>query len=417
MQRANVDVNLDRIDQHKDAGQRRNKDDAMQWLTAEQALSFLGIRSQTLYANVSRGRIRAKPDPKDRRRSLYNGTDVERLAERRPGRRSAKTVAAQSLGWGEPILASAISTVADGRLWYRGRDAVRLSEHATLEEVAGLFWQLETVSAYRGATRSVAAAKSGRGTTPLGRLLAAMSDRAANDPPARGRSAAILKSEAELLLATLLTASLGRAEHEDVPAHIRIAAAWRRQGASDVLRRALVLLADHELNASTFAVRVAASTGAALSACLLAGLATLTGPLHGGAARALEALLQSARQVGASAAVREWLARGEALPAFGHPLYPEGDPRAIALMRQFTLPDRLAELRAAAEDLTGEPPNVDFALAALAAAFDLPRQAPFVLFALSRSVGWMAHALEQIAAGQLIRPRARYVGPALAKEN
>jgi citrate synthase len=74
-------------------------------------------------------------------------------------------------------------------------------------------------------------------------------------------------------------------------------------------------------------------------------------------------------------------------------------------------------VRMAAEDLTGESPNVDFALAALADAHGLPRQAPFVIFALSRSVGWIAHALEQIATGQLIRPRARYVGPALAKEH
>ena len=183
------------------------------------------------------------------------------------------------------------------------------------------------------------------------------------------------------------------------------------------MRRTLVLLADHELNASTFAVRVAASTGASLSACLLAGLATLTGPLHGGAARALSSLLDAARQNGANEAVREWLGRGEPLPAFGHPLYPEGDPRAIAIMRHVKLSGMFLAVRIAAEDLTGEPPNVDFALAALADAYALPRQAPFVIFALSRSVGWIAHALEQIAAGQLIRPRARYVGPALAKEH
>jgi citrate synthase len=115
--------------------------------------------------------------------------------------------------------------------------------------------------------------------------------------------------------------------------------------------------------------------------------------------------------------VREWLGRGEPLPAFGHPLYPGGDLRAIALMRHFKLSGMFLSVRTAAEDLTGEPPNVDFALAALADAYDLPKQAPFVIFALSRSVGWIAHALEQIAAGQLIRPRARYVGPALAKEH
>jgi citrate synthase len=262
------------------------------------------------------------------------------------------------------------------------------------------------------------AMKSGRTGTPIGRLLSAVSERAAIDPPSRGRSPAVLKSEAELLFGRLLASSLGMVTVRlDLPVHTHLAKAWRKPQAQDILRRTLVLLADHELNASTFAVRVAASTGASLSACLLAGLATLTGPLHGGAARALSSLLDAARQVGANEAVREWLHRGEPLPAFGHPLYPEGDPRAIALMRQFKLSGMFLAVRMAAEDLTGEPPNVDFALAALADAHALPRQAPFVIFALSRSVGWIAHALEQIAAGQLIRPRARYVGSALAKEH
>jgi citrate synthase len=390
-----------------------NINTAMKWLTAEQALKFLGIRSQTLYANVSRGRIRAKPDPRDSRRSLYNGSDVARLAERRAGRRSAETVAAQAMGWGDPILASGISTVADGRLWYRGVDAVRLSEHATLEDIAAALWQTETVQR-RG---DVASVKFGPGRTPLSRLLVAMSERAANDPPSRGRSSAILKLEAATLFHMLLAASLGTDDaRPGHPAHARIAAAWRKPAARDILRRTLVLLADHELNASTFAVRVAASTGASLSACLLAGLATLSGPLHGGAARALQSLLGAARQIGAKDAVGEWLARGEPLPAFGHPLYPEGDPRASALMRHFKISGIFAEVRMAAEDLTGDRANVDFALAALADAYALPGEAPFVIFALSRSVGWIAHALEQTATGQLIRPRARYIGPALGKE-
>jgi citrate synthase len=402
---AKIDVNLDAIDQHE-----------CRRLTAEQALTFLGVRAQTLYANVSRGKIRAKPDPGDSRRSLYNGNDVARLVDRRPGRRSAGTVAAQAIGWGDPVLASAISTVVDGRLWYRGRDAVELSERATLEEVAGLLWQAETALG-RGRLPPAKSRSSGPGVTPLNRLLAAMSERAAIDPPLRGRSPAVLKSEAQTLFDTLLAASLGSiGAGADSPAHARIAAAWRKQGAKDILRRTLVLLADHELNASTFAVRVAASTGASLSACLLAGLATLSGPLHGGAARALQSLLEAARRRGANGAVREWLGRGEPLPSFGHPLYPEGDPRAAVLMRHIKLSGLFAEVRTAAEDLIGEPPNVDFALAALADAYALPREAPFVIFALSRSVGWIAHALEQTATGQLIRPRARYVGPAIAKE-
>jgi citrate synthase len=398
-----VDVNLDAIDQ---------RHAVMQWMTAEQALKFLGIRPQTLYANVSRGRIRAKPDPSDSRRSLYNGNDVTRLAERRAGRRSAATVAAQAIGFGDPILASAISTVADGRLWYRGRDAVALAEHATLEQIAGLLWQTEAIEG-----RAVSPCHAGAGTTPLHRLLVATAERAAIDPPSRGRSATALRVEGEGLLGTLLSASLGatKARH-DASVHACLAAAWRAPGATDALRRTVVLLADHELNASTFAVRVAASTGASLSACLLAGLATLSGPLHGGAARALRSLLGDARRIGAKNAVCEWLGRGELLPAFGHPLYPDGDPRAMSLTRHVKVSGLLAEVREAAEDLTGEHPNVDFALAALADAHNLPEQAPFVVFALSRSVGWIAHALEQIATGQLIRPRARYSGPPLMKE-
>jgi citrate synthase len=389
---------------------------AMKWLTAEQALKFLGVRAQTLYANVSRGKIRARPDPDDSRRSLYNGADVARLAGRRAGRRSADTVAAQAIGWGDPILASAISTVADGRLWYRGVDAVELSKRTTLEEVAGILWQAQTAPRRTGRP-PVRSTKSNLATPPLKRLLIAVSERTVSDPPLLGRSPVILKSEAQVLLSTLLAAALGDVgAGADFSAHARIAAAWRKPGANDILRRALVLLADHELNASTFAVRVAASTGAALSACLLAGLATLSGPLHGGAARALQSLLHAVRQRGANEAVREWLARGEMLPAFGHPLYPHGDPRAAALMHHFKLSAMFADIRQAAEDLTGDPPNVDFALAALADSYALPREAPFVIFALSRSVGWMAHALEQTATGQLIRPRARYVGPALVKE-
>jgi citrate synthase len=385
----------------------------MKWLTAEQALKFLGVRAQTLYANVSRGRIRAKPDPADSRRSLYNGNDVARLAERRAGRRPTEAVAAQAIGWGDPVLSSEISTVANGRLWYRGRDAVALAESATLEEVAGHLWQASPMRP--GDARVPKIAVSG---TPIARLLSVAAERAALDPPSRGRSPAALKAEAEALFNTLLSASLGTVTGRlDLPVHTRLATAWRKPRAEDILRRTLVLLADHELNASTFAVRVAASTGASLSACLLAGLATLTGPLHGGASRALSSLFEAARRDGAGAAVREWLQRGEPLPAFGHPLYPEGDPRALALMRQFKLSGMVEAVRTAAEDLTGEPPNVDFALAAVADSYALPRHAPFVMFALSRSVGWIAHALEQVATGQLIRPRARYVGPALVKES
>lgn len=193
--------------------------------------------------------------------------------------------------------------------------------------------------------------------------------------------------------------------------HQRLAEAWNRKEANDILRRALVLLADHELNASTFAARVAVSTGASLAAGVLAGLATLTGPLHGGASAGVRELMERAHSQGAEAAVRERLAQGRPMAGFGHPLYPAGDPRATALLGQLALPSEYATVRDTVEVLVGERPNIDFALAAVTRVHDLPREAPFVLFAIARSVGWLAHELEQVGTGQLIRPRARYTGP------
>jgi citrate synthase len=95
----------------------------MTWLTAEQALILLGTKSQTLYANVSRGRIRAKPDPSDTRRSLYFGEDVNKLAARHPGRRKSEAVAEEAIRWGDPVLSSALSTRCRPAL--RGLDAGR----------------------------------------------------------------------------------------------------------------------------------------------------------------------------------------------------------------------------------------------------------------------------------------------------
>jgi citrate synthase len=171
-----------------------------------------------------------------------------------------------------------------------------------------------------------------------------------------------------------------------------------------------VLLAEHELNASTFAARVTASTGAPLSAAVLAGLAALSGPLHGTASQSMAGLVDRAKAQGAEAAIAVQIRQGGALPCFGHKLYPDGDVRAVALMAAFPVPELFRSLAEAGERLTGEKPNVDFALCALVEAFGLPADAPLQIFALARSVGWIAHALEQIETGALIRPRARYVG-------
>lgn len=373
----------------------------MDWLTASEALSLLGTQPQTLYANVSRGRIKARRDPADSRKSLYRGDDVRRLARRAAGRRRQDAVAAQAMQWGEPVLRTSISTVSDGRLLYRGRDACELAETATLEDVAALLWQASCDLPTRTASHD------GNG---LPGAFVALARRAAETTP-MVRSPSGLVREASVILGTMVAAFAGDARPNE-PLHRRLAKQWGRPDAADIIRRALVLLADHELNASTFAARVAVSTGASLWSGALAGLATLNGPRHGLASREVTALAEDIGHEPESAetALLDWLGEGRYVPGLGHRLYPEGDARASALLGQFIPPDHFIALQRAAASITGETVNVDFALAALVAAHDLPRDAPLTLFAIARCVGWLAHMLEQIASSQIIRPRAQYVG-------
>ncbi|HET9985734.1 MAG TPA: citrate synthase [Longimicrobiales bacterium] len=374
------------------------------WVDRSEALARLGVRPQTLYAYVSRGRIGSRPDPDDPRRSLYSAEDIDALARRRSRGRRLTAVAASAMAWGEPSISTSISTVIDGRLIYRGEDAAGLAESWTLERTAALLWGAEDE------VRLTSALPPGEGVG--GRRAAAFSTLAglaAAGRPTLGRPVGILRVDAAEAVAALARA-LGAAEGE-APVHVRLARGWRVDDrAADAMRRALVLAADHELNASSFAARVAASTGASIAACLLAGLAALSGPRHGGAAEAVAALVEDAARLGSEAAAERWLNRDLPLPGFGHPLYPHGDPRAEALLATVELDETLASLRDAGGAATGARPNVDFALLALARLHGLPADAPFSLFALGRSVGWAAHALEQAGTGQLIRPRARYEG-------
>jgi citrate synthase len=370
------------------------------WLKAEEALKRLGSKPQSLYASVSRGRIRARPDPTDSRRSLYNEEDVDRLATRARGRRSSAQVAAQAISWGEPVLPSAVSTIAGAKLIYRGRDAAELAQTATLEEVATLLWG--------GEWPALILTDTAPPQDAIASAFLALAARAATAPPSLARGQLALREEASRVLGLVADAMIGGALG---PLHMRLAVHFGRPEAADTLRKALVLLADHELNASTFTARVAVSTGASVASGVLAGLAALHGPRHGDAASAVLALAEDMTVDDPESGLREWLGEGRVLPGFGHNLYPDGDARCIALLAGLKLPPGFAALVKAGESVTGERPNIDFGLAAITAIHHLPREAPITIFALARTVGWLAHLLEQVATGQLIRPRARYTGP------
>jgi citrate synthase len=377
------------------------------WITAEEALARLKTKPQTLYANVSRGRIRSKPDSADSRRSLYLLADVERMAERHSGPKASADVAADAIRWGEPVMPTSISAISEGDLFYRGRSAIDLSSKLTLESVASLLWDSETIAIGGCGVDS----EDGR----LARAFRLLAERVVTDLPTMGRSAQALKSEAVTVLSTM--ASALAPFDEALPLHERLASGWERPEAAEAIRPVLVLAAEHELNVSAFAARVTASSGAALSAAVLSGLATLTGPRHGGAWLSVNRLAERAGQVGVREAIRDVLSIEGSVRPFGHPLYPDGDPRAKTILSSFDVLPLHAELAAAGEELLGEPANLDFALAALSARFELPQEAPLAMFALSRTVGWLAHAMEQAASGEMIRPRARYGEPGESRDD
>ncbi|MFD1731909.1 citrate/2-methylcitrate synthase [Deinococcus malanensis] len=220
----------------------------------------------------------------------------------------------------------------------------------------------------------------------------------------------------------LLYATLERHEGlppaPDLPLHARLSRAWGVPESSGLLRRALVLLADHELNVSTFTGRVAASGGASLHHATLAALCALQGPAHGLAALDAYELLDHALRRGPQAALRDGARRSPGLAGFGHPLYPAGDPRGGALMAALQQSHAAAPavemaltLQETVRQDTGMTANVDLALATLIHALRRDAGDTLTLFALARAAGWLAHILESFRSGQMIRPRARYVGP------
>lgn len=363
------------------------------WVRADEAARLLGVSKPTLYAYVSRGLVERRAAV-DGRTSLYARADLERLASRARSRAPVErpTIDVQ--------VASAVSELHDDGLLYRGRSAAELARTATFEQVAEFLWsgvlpaEPPVWRPARDDQRRIAAAVTAAGVTaPVARLALAagvLAGEAAAAPVEAGRRLLALAPDAlGAPLGGSLAARLVRAHLRRPPAELVAA-----------VDRALVLLADHELATSTLAVRVAVSVRTDAFAALAVGLHTVAGVLHGGAARHVVELLADARDRGVRTAVTEPHRAAARLSGFGHSIYRNADPRVAPLLeavRELATPADLATIEgvaAAAMDILGRHPNVDFALGALLFVSGLPADLP--VFAVARIAGWAAHAAEEL---------------------
>ena len=418
-------------------------------LTAGEAARRLGVKPATLYAYVSRGILTRRKDPAGRT-SRFDAGEIEDLARRGRPRRQA--------GAADIVVESALTEIDGAQFRYRGLDVIRLATRRPFEEVAEFLWtgafpahpgpwqaRPEALAAGRAAQAALPAR-----ALPLERLQVIVPAVAATDPLRLQLDPPAVQAAARGLIASLVDCLPSPPAHPaasaaatspappdpapppdpvdprapDAPIAERLwsSLSGRRPAPAllAALSAALVLLADHELAASTLAARVAASVRADPYAVVATGLGAMGGALHGGASLGVENLLTAAgTPAGVPAVIRDLLRRGERVPGFGHFVYRGGDPRAallLELIRAAAPRSRgLAVADAVQAEVSGRGlpgPNIDFAIAVLALVAGMTTGAGEAIFAVARTAGWTAHAMEEYVRATPLRPRAVYVGPA-----
>jgi citrate synthase len=349
---------------------------------------------------------------------------------------------------------SSISSIIDGVLTYRGIDIDDLAEHASFEEVAYLLWygklpneaELKQLQQQLSASAPIpdevvrAIKLYPAGTNSMAALRTAVSslalyDAEANEmsPEANLRKAIKLQAQLPTVVAAFARIREGK---EPIAPKSGVSVAYNflymltgeepEQVAVKALDQALVLHADHELNASTFAARVTVATLSDIYSGVTSAIGALKGPLHGGANEAVMVMLE---EIGSLANVEtyinEKLNNKVKIMGFGHRVYKNGDPRAKHLQKmsqelgKLTGNTELYEMSIKIEEIVtgkkGLKPNVDFYSASVYTTLGIPRDLFTPIFAISRLSGWTAHILEQYENNRLIRPRAEYTGPADSK--
>jgi citrate synthase len=396
-------------------------------LSTKEAAELLGVKPETVYAYVSRGRLGSRRAAAGRG-STFDAGEVEALARR--NRRDAEGTARPGT---ELSVRTRLTSIDADRYYYRGVDAVELAGRHSYEEVAEWLWTgrlrpgavfTAPADSVEAAVRAVDALPEHTGTTDRLRVTAVAA--AAVDPLRFDLSEDAVLGTARTLIPTFVAAlpprTHGRRAKGPLARRLwgRLSGRPAEEARLQVLDTALGLLADHDLAASTLAVRVAASARAHAYAAVSAGLGALEGPLHGAAGGLAHRMLLRVLDVGRAAPViAEELRAGRRVPGLGHPLYTGEDPRARALFALLEDIPEAAPALDAARDIVATTArrtplhaNVDLALAVFTVSSGMEPSAGETVFAVARTAGWIAHALEEYGERPLrMRPTGHYVGP------
>lgn len=406
-------------------------------LTTTEVAELLGVKRQTVYAYVSRGILHRRM-AMDGRTSIFDPSEVQEL---RLGRRPEQE------GLMRTMLTTRLTRVSDDGLWVRGRDLnAMVTAGAGYIDVANLLWDAPEQESWATAPTAeetdAVNAFSGNGANP------------GPDPESRDAVLGRMRLLDQLRLLVALESSRDPLRYDLSPKSVRAAGRraitamasnvgedgkprrggdtsfgtllWSRLSARrpTVAQRraldvALALLADHGLASSTFAARIAASVRADPYSVIGAGLGALGGPLHGAASSMVHDLyIEAERRRDPAAVVGELQRRGGAVPGFGHTVYRSQDGRYSVLMSQIVeawADDPRLQTVFRLRDVVGERsdaiPNIDLALGALTYLAGMSPHGGEAIFAISRTAGWLAHAMEEYEEKPLrLRPKARYIG-------
>ncbi|MEU6070251.1 citrate synthase [Streptomyces sp. NPDC047082] len=399
-----------------------------QRLSTKETAEALGVKPETVYAYVSRGQLTSRREPGGRG-STFDAKEVEALA-----RRNRRESSVRSGSGGELSVRTRITLIDKDRYFFRGVDATRLAAEHSYEEVAEWLWTGRMRPGVTFTAPEAVAAVVRRAvdalpehTAPTDRLRVAAIAAAAEDPLRFDLSEEAVLGTARVLIPTLVAALPPQPyahHHDEGPLAHRL---WGRltgreadEASLRTLDTALALLVDHDLAASTLAVRVAASARAHAYAAVSAGLGVIEGPLHGAASGLAHRMLLDVLERGTAVPViADELRAGRRIPGLGHRLYAGEDPRARALFALLERVPRAEPALLAARDVVATTArhtplhaNVDLALAVLTVSSGMPATAGETIFAVARTAGWIAHALEEYGERPLrMRPSGHYVGP------